>query len=101
MANLYSLVRTYFEGGTYRNNTIIMEIPDEAAKIILKHWQEKGISNCIKAKFLSSNQTGSCIMRDDTNDKDLAGIFGMHQEETQAEEVFKQAFKDCEDEDNE
>lgn len=98
---LATLVRTYFEGGTYRNNTVIMEIPDEAAELILKYWQERGISNCVKAKFLASNQTGNCFMRDNENDKDLAGLFGMHQEETQEEEVFKQSFKDWEDEDDE
>ena len=96
---LATLVRTYFEGG-YRNNTVLMEIPDEAAELILKYWQERGISNCVKAKFLASNQTGNCFMRDE-NYKDLARLFGMPQEKTQEKEVFKQSFKDWEDEDDE
>lgn len=88
---LATLVRTYFEDG-YRNSIVIMEIPDEAAELILKYWQERGISNCVKAKFLTSNQTGNCFMtgdcfmRDNENDEDLAGLFGMYQEETQEED---------------
>ena len=96
---LATLVRTYFEGGTYRNNTVLMEIPDEAAELILKYWQERGISNCVKAKFLASNQTGNCFMRDE-NYKDLVRLCGMPQEKTQEKEVFEHRFKsDKEDED--
>jgi len=91
---LATRVRTYFEDGTYRNNTVIMEIPDEAAELILKYWQERGMSNCVKAKFLASNQTGNCFIRDNENDKGhLAGLLGMYQEETQKEEVFEHRFK--------
>lgn len=97
---LATLVRTYFEGG-FRNNTVLMEIPDEAAELILKYWQERGISNCVKAKFLASNQAGICFMRDNENYKDLAGLYGMPQEKTREEEVFKQSFKDWEEEDDE
>ena len=96
---LATFVRTYFEGGTYRNNTVLMEIPDEAAELILKYWQERGISNCVKAKFLASNQTGNCFMRDNENYKDLARLFGMPQEKTQEEEVFERHFKDEEEDD--
>ena len=96
---LATLVRTYFEGGTFRNNTVLMEIPDEAAELILKYWQERGISNCVKAKFLASNQTGNCFMRDNENYKDLARLFGMPQEKTREEEVFKRHFKDEEEDD--
>lgn len=96
---LATLVRTYFEGGTFRNNTVLMEIPDEAAELILKYWQERGISNCVKAKFLASNQTGNCFMRDNENYKDLARLFEMPQEKTQEEEVFEQHFKDEEEDD--
>ena len=98
---LATLVRTYFEGG-FRNNTVLMEIPDEAAELILKYWQERGISNCVKAKFLASNQTGNCFMRDNENYKDLAGLYGMPQEKTQEKEVFEHRFKsDKEEEDDE
>lgn len=96
---LATSVRTYFEGGTFRNNTVLMEIPDEAAELILKYWQERGISNCVKAKFLASNQTGNCFMRDNENYKDLARLFEMPQEKTQEEEVFEQHFKDEEEDD--
>ena len=94
---LATFVRTYFEDG-YRNNTVLMEIPDEAAELILKYWQERGISNCVKAKFLASNQTGNCFMRDNENYKDLARLFGMPQEKTWEDEAF---FKDWEEEDDE
>ena len=96
---LATFVRTYFEGGTYRNNTVLMEIPDEAAELILKYWQERGISNCVKAKFLASNQTGNCFMRDNENYEDLAWLFGMSQEKTQEKEVFERHFKDEEEDD--
>ena len=96
---LATFVRTYFEGGTYRNNTVLMEIPDEAAELILKYWQERGISNCVKAKFLASNQTGNCFMRDNENYKDLARLFETPQEKTREEEVFEQHFKDEEEDD--
>lgn len=101
MAKLVTVVRTYFGGG-YRNNTIEIDIPDEAAELIKEHWAENGgVYFNTTAKFLASNQTGNCFVRDNENDKDLAGLFGMHQEETQEEEVFKQSFKDWEDEDDE
>ena len=99
MATLTTVVCTYFEGGTYRNNPIIVEIPDEAAELIMKYWHERGIGNCVKAKFLASNQTGNCFMRDNENGKDLAGLFEIPQEKTQEEEVFEQHFKDEEEDD--
>ena len=93
---LATLVRTYFEDG-YRNNAIIMEIPDEAAELILKYWQERGISNCVKAKFLAINQAGICLMY--KGGKEIAGIQNMSQEDIQREEVFIQHFKDEEEDD--
>lgn len=98
MATLATVVRTYFEGGTYRNNTIIVEIPDEAADIIKKSWDERGDYNCVTAKFLSSNQAGICLLHKDG--EDISVIQDMLQEDTQREEVFKRHFKD-EDEDDE
>lgn len=97
MAKLVTVVRTYFEGGTYRNNTIIVEIPDEAAELIKKSWDEHGVYNCVTAKFLSSNQAGICLLHKDG--EETAGIRGMSQEGTHYEEVFKQHFKDEEEDD--
>ena len=97
MAKLVTVVRTYFQSGTYRNNTIIVEIPDEAAELIKKSWDERGISNCVKAKFLASNQAGICRIY--KGGEEIAGIQGMPQEKTQEEEVFEQHFKDEEEDD--
>ena len=97
MATLTTVVRTYFEGGAYRNNTIIVEIPDEAAELIKKSWDERGVYNCITAKFLSSNQVGICLLHKDG--EDIGVIQGMSQEDTQYGEVFKRHFKDEEEDD--
>lgn len=99
MAKLVTVVRTYFEDG-YRNNTIEIDIPDEAAKLIKEYWENWGVCfNCVKAKFLASNQAGICLLY--KGGEEIAGIQGMPQEKTQEEEVFKQSFKDWEDEDDE
>ena len=97
MAKLVTVVRTYFEGGTYRNNTIEIDIPDEAAELIKKSWDERGVYNCVTAKFLSSNQAGICLLHKDG--EDIGVIQGMLQEDTQREEVFKRHFKDEEEDD--
>ena len=57
-------IRTFFEDGTYRNNTVMVEIPREAADLIYKHWAEKGSYNCINARFLASNQVAGCLLFD-------------------------------------
>lgn len=98
MAKLATVVRTYFEGGTYRNNTIIVEIPDEAADIIKKSWDERGAYNCVTAKFLASNQAGICLLHKDGGEN-IGVIQGMSQEDTRYEEVFKRHFKDEEEDD--
>ena len=95
MATLTTVVRTYFQSGnyrSYRNNTIIVEIPDEAADIIKKSWDERGVYNCVTAKFLSSNQAGICLLH--KGGEEIAGIQDMSQEDAQQEEVFKRHFKD-------
>ena len=100
MAKLVTVVRTYFQSGNYRNNTIEIDIPDEAAELIKEYWENWGVCfNCVKAKFLASNQAGICLMY--KGGEEIAGIQGMPQEKTQEEEVFKQSFKDWEDEDDE
>lgn len=99
MAKLVTVVRTYFQSGNYRNSTIEIDIPDEAAELIKKSWDERGVYNCVTAKFLSSNQAGICLMY--KGGKEIAGIQGMPQEKTQEEEVFVQHFKDEEEEDDE
>lgn len=98
MAKLATVVRTYFEGG-YRNNTIEIDIPDEAAELIKEHWAKNGgVYFNTAAKFLASNQVGICLLYKDR--EEIAGIQGMPQKYTQREEVFKQHIKD-EEEDNE
>ena len=38
MAKLVTAVQTYFSDGTYRNNQVEMQIPNEAAEITKKYW---------------------------------------------------------------
>ena len=101
MAKLVTVVRTYFQSGNYRNNTIEIDIPDVAAELIKEYWENWGVCfNCVKAKFLASNQAGICLLYKDG--EEIAGIQGMPQEKTQEEEVFEHRFKsDKEDEDDE
>ena len=101
MAKLVTVVRTYFfESGNYRNNTIEIDIPDEAAKLITEHWSENGgVFFNTTAKFLASNQEGICLLY--KCGEEIAVIKGMSKEDTQREEVFEQHFKDEEDEDDE
>lgn len=96
MAKLVTTVRTYFKNGTYRNNTIEINIPDEAAKLIKKEWcDELGVGNYTTAKFLASNQMGLCFL--EMPGEPQLGIQNMPREDTQREEVFEQHFKDEED----
>lgn len=97
MAKLVTVVRTYFQSGNYRNSTIEIDIPDEAAELIKKSWDERGVYNCVTAKFLASNQAGICLIY--KGGEEIAGIQGMSQEDTQREEVFEQHFKDEEEDD--
>lgn len=97
MAKLVTVVQTYFSDGTYRNNLVEMQIPNEAAEIIKKYWNEKGVHNCVKAKFLASNQSAIAeLFQDETF---LNGINRMYTEETDENEVFKHSFKDDEEDD--
>ena len=100
MVFLQTTVSTYFKDGTYRNNTVRIEIPNEAAKLIQKFWKEKRGLNCIKAKYLAKNQFADCLLRDDYNNKDLYGIFGMRRVETQENEIFEHKFIYCEDDED-
>ena len=93
MAKLVTVVRTYFKSGNYRNNTIEIDIPDEAAELIKEHWTENGgVSFNTTAKFLASNQAGICLLYKDG--EEIAGIQGMSKADTQREEVFEQHFKE-------
>ena len=99
MAELVTVVRTHFRGN-YRNNTIVINIPDEAAELIKEHWAENGgVFFNTTAKFLASNQAGICLLY--KGGEEIAVIKGMSKEDTQREEVFEQHFKDEEDEDDE
>ena len=95
MAKLVTVVRTYFNEGTYRNNLVEIEIPIEAAYLIAEYWKEKGIYNCVKAKFLASNQSAITeLFQDETR---IRGIQGMRAEETDIEETFEHSFANDKD----
>ena len=97
MAKLVTVVQTFFRDGRYRNNRVEIQIPDEAAELIRKFWNEKGIHNCATAKYLASNQ---CAIADLFQDeKLLGGISGMCTEETDETETFEHSFVDDEEDD--
>lgn len=100
MVFLQTIVRTYFKDGTYRNNTVRIEIPNEAAKLIQNSWIEKGVYNCVTAMYLAKNQEADCLLRDDENNKDLCGISRTRRVETQENEIFEHKFIYCEDDED-
>ena len=65
MARIITVVQTYFEYGTYRNNTVELQIPIDAAKLIEEYWKKQGIHNCATAKYLATNQGGSVYLKQD------------------------------------
>ena len=50
MAKIIVVVQTHFKDGTYRKNTVKIDIPQNAAKLIKEYWKERGICNCTSAK---------------------------------------------------
>ena len=97
MAKLVTVVQTYFRDGNYRNNRVEMQIPDEAAEIIRKYWQEKQIHNCTEAKYLASNQAATVDLYDN-EEKLLCGMHNIAAIEQVEEETFEHSFKDEDDE---
>lgn len=97
MAKLAVIVQTYFRDGNFRNNRVEMQIPDEAAEIIKKYWQEKQIHNCTEAKYLASNQAATIDLSTD-EDNLLCGMYNIAATEQVEDEIFEHSFKD---EDNE
>lgn len=91
MAKLVTVVQTYFRDGRYRNNRVEMQIPDEAAEIIRKYWQEKQIHNCTEAKYLASNQAATVDLYDN-EEKLLCGMHNITATEQVEEEVFEHSF---------
>lgn len=87
MATIQTIVRTFFSDGTYRNNTIECQIPDEAAEIIRKAWTNHkhpmSQSNGITAHWLAKNQSAHAYLK--INDKTVAGISNMIDVNTQSD----------------
>ena len=77
MAKLVTIVQTFFSDGKYRNNRVEMQIPEEAAEIIRKYWQEKQIHNCTEAKYLASNQAATVDLYGERYDEEIL-LCGMH-----------------------
>lgn len=94
MAKLAVVVQTYFRDGTYRNNRVEMQIPDEAAEIIRKYWQEKQIHNCTEAKYLASNQAATVDLYGERYDEEilLCGMHNIAATEQVEEEIFEHSF---------
>lgn len=99
MAKLVTVIQTFFENGNYRNNRVEIQIPDEAAELIVKLWDEKTVHRCTTAKYLASNQTAIVkLFKDETL---LGGMINVCREETEENEVYKQSFKDWEEDNDE
>lgn len=98
MAKLVTVVQTYFSDGTYRNNRVEMQIPNEAAEIIKKYWQEKQIHNCTEAKYLALNQAATVDLKDD-EDNLLCGMVNIATKEQVENETFEHSFVDDEEDD--
>ena len=96
MAKLVTVVQTYFSDGTYRNNRVEMQIPNEAAEIIKKYWLEKQIHKCTKAKYLASNQAAIVDLFDDEENL-LYGMRNITAIMQNLEETFEHSFVDDED----
>lgn len=96
MAKLVTVVQTYFRDGRYRNNRVEMQIPDEAAEIIRKHWQENRIHNCTEAKYLASNQAAIVDLYDN-EEKLLCGMQNILVTERVEDEIFEHSFKSDEE----
>lgn len=99
MAKLAVVVQTYFRDGKYRNNRVEIQIPDEAAELIVKMWDEKTVHNCVIAKYLASNQ--NAIIKLTQDETLLGGMVNVLREETEENEIFEHSFKDEEDPENE
>lgn len=98
MAKLVTVVQTYFRDGRYRNNRVEMQIPDEAAEIIRKYWQEKQIHNCTEAKYLASNQAATVDLYNN-EEKLLCGMHTIASIEQVEEEIFEHSFRDTDEDD--
>ena len=96
MAKLVTVVQTYFSDGTYRNNRVEMQIPNEAAEIIKKYWLEKHIHKCTKAKYLALNQAATVDLFDD-EDNLLCGMHNITAIEQDLEETFEHSFANDKD----
>lgn len=98
MAKLVTVVQTYFRDGKYRNNRVEIQIPDEAAEIIRKYWNEVGVSKAVQAQYLASNQAATAELS--RGEQCLGGITNMWAADTVEDEIFEHSFKsDEEDED--
>ena len=98
MAKLVTVVQTYFRDGKYRNNRVEMQIPDEAAEIIRKYWNEVGVSKAVQAQYLASNQAATAELS--RGEQCLGGIANMTAVNMVEDEIFEHSFKsDEEDED--
>lgn len=98
MAKLVTVVQTYFRDGNYRNNRVEIQIPDEAAEIIRKYWNEVGVSKAVQAQYLASNQAATAELS--RGEQCLGGITNMWVADMVEDEIFEHSFKsDEEDED--
>ena len=99
MAKLVTIVRTYFKDGTYRNNKVEMQLPDEIAASIKNYWSENGGAHkCCEAQYLANNQCADCLLYEDNSDEAVAGISHMSGKDAVREETFNHSFNDEEDE---
>ena len=98
-AKIKVTVQTFFDDHTYRNNTVELKIPVEAAKIISDAWtdwkNELAQHKAIRAKYLAKNQFATAILTIDGEDH--GGISNMGSDDVQ-DDVFTRHFCDKDDE---
>lgn len=97
MAKLVTVVQTYFSDGTYRNNTVELQIPQKAADIIEEYWKKQGIHKLATAKYLTLNQSACAYLKQD--ETLICGINDMCTIETDKNETFEHSFVDDEEDD--
>ena len=94
VANITVTVKTYFKDGHYRNNTVELTIPEEAAKMISDAWS----TLTKESSFLAKNQSADCFV--EVDGEVAAGISQMPTRHT-VDEIWEIEGKNDEEEDDE
>lgn len=81
-AKLTTTIRTFFEDGTYRNNSVELTLPEPIARLIFSAWQMNEVApvhESARALYLAKNQTADVKL--EIEGQRAVGIRGMSSEE--------------------